>query len=121
MITKGQQELFNRSIIAQHDDQDYEESGYVAVVVGNWAALSMYNHCSCYGTWESLTGECHNDPHWDWTGTVDEMIALAKAKRDPFMPDREANKDDYEYDHLIEVYKQIVEWDKNGRKPHEIH
>lgn len=121
MITKGQRELFQRSIVAQHDDQDYQESGYVAVVVGQWAALTKYGHCSCYDTWADITGggisddEGPNDPRWDWTGTPDELVAIAKAGEDHCLKGRPIDVQDYDFDHLAEVHRQIIEWDKGGR------
>jgi hypothetical protein len=116
MITKGQRKLFEESIIAQDDDCDYSESGWVAVVVDNWAALTKYGHCSCYDTWASITGggisddEGPDDPHWDWIGTPDELVNLAKGRLDPALPNRVASTEDYDYDHLMKVYDQILEW-----------
>lgn len=121
MITKGQKDLFRKSIIAQDDDNDYSETGWVAVVVGKWAALTKYGHCSCYDTWASITGggisdyEGPNEPHWDWQGTVKQLIKMAKSCADPAMPKREADEKDYDYDHLVEVYRQVLEWDKNRK------
>ena len=90
-------------VIAQHDDNDYEESGYVVVhdLVTDEYALGNYAHCSCYGTWEALSG-------WNWIGTKKDLIKLAKNRLDPDMPEREANPEDYDYDHLVEVYKQVL-------------
>lgn len=118
MITKGQKDLFEKSIIAQDDDKDYSENGWVAVVVDNWAALTKYGHCSCYDTWASITGggvsddEGPNEPRWDWQGTVKQLIKMAKDCADPAMPKRKADEKDYDYDHLVEVYRQVLEWDK---------
>jgi hypothetical protein len=123
MITKGQAELFRQSTIAQDDDNDYDESGWVAVVVGDWAALTRYGHCSCFDTWASITGggisdsEGPNEPSWDWVGTPDGLVALAKAKGDPALSGREAGPDDYDYDHLMKVYEQVLQWDSK-RQPH---
>jgi hypothetical protein len=114
MITKGQRDLFEKSIIAQHDDEDYSESGFVAVRVGDWCALAAYSHCSCYGTWASITGggisddEGPNDPDWTWEGTWEQLKNLAVRTADPAIPGRTAQPDDSDYDHLCEVYKQIL-------------
>lgn len=116
MITKGQKELFLKSIIAQDDDEDYSESGWVAVVVGAWSALTKYGHCSCYDTWADITGgsyseeEGPDEPRWDWQGTVAELIALAELKSDPALKGRIASEEDYDYDHLMKVYEQILTW-----------
>lgn len=121
MITKGQCELFRASIIAQDDDNDYDESGWVAVVINNWAALTSYGHCSCYDTWASITGggisdnEGPDEPRWDWTGTPDELIELAKRKGDPALAGRTSEPADYDHDHLMKVYEQIINWSINTR------
>lgn len=40
-------EDFENSVIAQDDDNDYQESGYVACVFsGGKAAITGYSHCS---------------------------------------------------------------------------
>lgn len=119
MITKGQKDLFSNSIIAQHDDCDYQESGWVAVVIEDWAALTRYGHCSCYDTWASITGggisddEGPNEPRWDWEGSPKELIQLAINKKDPALPERTASEEDYDYDHLMNVYTQILDWAKH--------
>jgi len=124
MIQVHEEEKFYNSIIAQDDDNDYEENGYVACVIGNWAALAHYGHCSCYGTWTSITGGDYSGrgtmpPEWDWQGTPDELVAMAIAKRCITVPDRTINENDEDYDHLKNVYDQIVEWDKSGRPKRE--
>jgi hypothetical protein len=114
VITKGQRDLFHESIIAQDDDKDYSGSGYVAVCIGDWCAISPYSHCSCFDTWASLTGggigddEGPGDPSWSWTGTPDELLAMAHRVADPAIPDRDADPDDCDYDHLCEMYRQVI-------------
>ncbi len=115
---------FDEGIIAQDDDQDYSESGWVACVHNSFAMLGYYGHCSCFGTWEAL---CDGDmfssfgddeikhPAWKWVGTVEELIDMAKRKADPSMPNREASPDDGDYDHLTNMYQQVLDWDKRGR------
>lgn len=121
MISKGQRELFQASIVAQDDDRDYQESGWVAVVVGNWAALTKYGHCSCYDTWASITGggvsddEGPDEPRWDWTGTPEELVELAVSKSDPALKGRTVSEEDYDYDHLMNVYTQIIEWNSKRK------
>ena len=113
-------EEFENSIIAQDDDEDYSESGYVACVFPDGqAALGHYGHCSCYGTFEDLCGGgisdyfSEGDASFTWLGTVVELVALAERKGDPGLPNRAANTKDYDYDHLMSLYEQILEWNKN--------
>lgn len=108
-------ESFREHIIAQHDDEDYDEGGYVAVVAGKDAALAQYHHCSCFGTTSDLWDDGKARMKWTWVGTVKEMVAMAEVKRDPAMPDRVANPEDSDYDHLMEVYAQVLKW-AQGRK-----
>lgn len=112
MITKEQADKFRQCIVAQDDDCDYSESGWVAVVDGDWAALSRYGHCSCYDTWSDMTSDGTCDPIWDWEGTADGLIELAKYKLDPAIPQRVSQPDDYDYDHLMNVYDQILKWNE---------
>ncbi len=93
-------------VIAQDDDNDWDESGYVVVanVETDQAAIGNYNHCSCYGTWD----EGH--PTWNWEGTISELIHIAENKLDPDMTTRTASSSDSDYDHLMEVYSQVIEW-----------
>ena len=93
-------------VIAQDDDCDYEESGYVAVVKDGVAGITSYSHCSCYGTWSAIG----NGTNWSWIGTVKQLKGLAKRKGCITIPSREADPNDHDYDHLMEVYKQINEW-----------
>lgn len=108
MLDIKDSEQFRQLIIAQDDDCDYSESGWVAVVQGKYAGLARYSHCSCYGTWTSITD--HTGALWLWQGTVTQLVKLAKNKKDPAIPKRDANPHDYDYNHLIKVYKQIGEW-----------
>ena len=92
-------------VIAQDDDCDYSESGFVAVKDNkeNKYAIGRYSHCSCYGTWSALAD-------WDWVGTKRGLLKLARHKLDPNMPERKADPEDYDYDHLMNVYQQIIDW-----------
>ena len=100
-------EDFRNHIVAQDDDCDYSESGWVAVVKDKMAGLAKYSHCSCFGTWTAL-GD--GNVVWDWIGSVKDLVKLAKANGDPHMPGRTANAEDYDYDHLQQVYKEVLEW-----------
>ncbi len=125
MIANITRKQFESAIIAQDDDNDYSESGWLAVIIGGDAALAKYGHCSCYGTWESLNGGGISDhfegeelrsPAWDWSGTPDDLVTLAKLNGDPFIPGRTSDPNDIDADHLAKVYAQIVAWDAAGRK-----
>lgn len=119
MISIETYDKFKACIIAQGDsNEQYENSGYVAVVDGKFAALTRFGHCSCYGTWTSVCGggitsggSDLGSPEWDWTGTVAQLVKLAKRNADPAFPAREANPKDYDYAYLVETYRQILEWD----------
>jgi uncharacterized protein (TIGR02996 family) len=114
---------FAAGIVAQDDDNDYQESGWVAVVVHELAMLGMYSHCSCYDTWSDLCGGGISDyyeddelkrPAWKWVGTVEDMVAMAQRKADPSMPGRESSPDDYDHDHLMRVYDGVIAWARAG-------
>lgn len=98
-------EQFYESIIAQDDDCDYSESGYVAGVFQDVAYIARYSHCSCYCTFSVIGDDVAN---FDWRGSVDELIEMAKRKADPAIPERTADPEDYDYDHLISVYRDIL-------------
>ena len=107
---------FGDCIVAQDDDCDYDESGWIAVVHEGVAYLSNYGHCSCYGTWTALGGGNYSTPQmnelpanwYTWSGSVAEMVSMAERKADPAMPDREMGENDCDYDHLMKVYEEIV-------------
>lgn len=110
---------FNQSIIAQDDDEDYEESGYVVCIRYGLAFLGSYGHCSCYDTWSSMTGGGISDyrepddyytPGWAWVGTIPELLTLARGKLDPVAVGRVASPEDRDYDHLMKVYEQVLQW-----------
>lgn len=111
-------EDFRKMIIAQDDDNDYSESGWVALVNGRQAALATYGHCSCYSTFTSLCGGGISDtyksgkPRLTWRGTPAELVRMAARRADPAMPDRDADPKDYNYDHLVNVYDAVLEWDR---------
>lgn len=118
-------EEFYKTVIAQDDDCDYSESGYVAGVLPDGTAyLAYYSHCSCYGTWTSICGGDWagggSEPNWLWRGSIESLVDMARRIADPAMPDRAANENDYDHDHLVAVYNQILEWNSN-RIPALIH
>jgi hypothetical protein len=116
-ITRLSYEEFLEIIIAQDDDNDYDESGYVVVYNGEVAAIARYGHCSCYGTHEALQGR-NGKITWDWTGSIEELLKMARYKLDPHysLGTRKAKPDDYDYDHLMACYKQTLEWNKKRQK-----
>ena len=113
-------EDFRNHIVAQDDDCDYDESGWVAVVKNDVAGLAKYSHCSCFGTWTALHGGSYSDSGgqnivWDWIGSLKNLIKMAQRNADPHMPERTACPEDYDYDHLQQVYQQVLKWsDKFG-------
>jgi hypothetical protein len=119
--TKGWKETTMEHLMfadAQDDDNDYSESGYVAVVKDSRAAIAAYGHNSCFGTWTAIydpTFDGNMEARWEWEGTIDELVAMAKRGADPAMPERAAQPDDYDYEHLVKMYSQVVAWDKAGR------
>lgn len=104
--------------IAQDDDNDYDESGYVVVTDGKSAAIARYGHCSCYGTWTDLSGK-DGAIHFDWTGSLRQLKKMAVEKLDPHnsLPGkRKADPSDMDYDHLMNVYQQVIEWFEDRKK-----
>lgn len=100
-----QSRLWRASIIAQDDDNDYQESGWLCRYLGDdMYGLVRYGHCSCYDTWEAVSDESP-----DWEGTREEILDMARNKRDPYFPERESDPKDYDYDHLMAVYQTIIE------------
>jgi len=109
MIEFIDQNDFYAHVIGQKDCCDYEESGYVAVFKNGVAAITRYSHCSCYGTWTDLLDKAHN-PRLDWCGTIDELVEMAKRTADIIITEREADTSDYDYEHLVDVYDQVIKW-----------
>lgn len=110
-------DAFRAAVIAQDDDKDYDEFGWVACVFPNGqAAIGQYGHCSCYGTFEALCAGGIGDYFeagnavFTWVGTVSELVAMARRKADPAIPHRESIPEDYDHDHLIAVYEQVIAW-----------
>lgn len=105
-------------MIAQDDDNDYSESGYIVVTDGKNAGIANYSHCSCYGTWTSLS-EKDGAIHWNWTGSLRQLKNMAIEGLDPnnSLPGkRKAVPDDCDYDHLMTVYQQVIKWFEDRKK-----
>lgn len=103
--------------IAQDDDCDYSESGYVVVTDGKSAGIAHYSHCSCFGTWTSLT-ERDGAIHWVWQGSLRTLKKLAVQELDPHnsIGSRKADPKDYDYDHLMNVYQQVRKWFEDRKR-----
>jgi hypothetical protein len=100
-------------VVAQDDDEDYSESGWVAFTIDYTTFyLARYSHCSCFGTWTALADDGGGTLSANWSGTRDELIRMATESLDPDMPTRQSNAEDYDHDHLVKVYAQIIEWAK---------
>lgn len=102
-------------VVAQDDDCGYSESGYIVCRIGDTAYVYHYSHCSCYGTWEYLSGGgvgSHEDPNArpipDWHGSWADLVAKARAGECLEFDGRKLSGSDYDFDHLSECYKQIL-------------
>lgn len=111
-------EQLRECVIAQADDNDYSESGYVICRIGDAAAVYHYSHCSCYGTWTCLSGGGISDdaiptavPVPEWHGSWSDLVRMAKEGECLEIPGRRINPEDYDADHLLACYRQIVELD----------
>lgn len=99
--------------IAQDDDNDYEESGYIVARRGEQVGIARYSHNSCYDTFDVLAntdGELNRSGQisWLWVGPLSELVLMAKRRADPALPERTADPKDYDYDHLVAVYEVII-------------
>ena len=92
-----------RNVIAQSDDEDYSECGWVCYEHDGTMHLANYSHCSCYGTWTVI--DDGGGP--SWSGTREELIALVRGNRDPDMPERRSTPGDSDYKHLQAVYAEL--------------
>jgi hypothetical protein len=108
---------FLAAVIAQDDDNDYQESGWLACVFADGtAAIGSYSHNSCYGTFEALIDSDDLNYHDDgtasfvWSGTVAQLVTMAANLADPVFPDRVAASDDHDYDHLVNMYRGVLAW-----------
>ena len=110
-------DVFDSSVIAQSDDCDYSESGWVAIVHEDRAYLANYSHCSCYDTFEALTSL--GITTFDWSGTIKDLTQLAQEKLDPFMQDRPLDTKDCDYKHLMKVYEQVLKWNTEKMEQHD--
>ncbi len=118
MLTR---DTFRSNVIAQADDEDWQESGWVAVLYAGVAYLTRYGHCSCYGTWTAICGggvnksaESLPDNWYVWSGTPAELLDMAVRRADPAIPEREMDNRDHDAHHLRAVYAQLIErWQTN--------
>ncbi len=84
---------------------DYENSGWIAVYDGERAGIFSFGHCSCYGTWDYEACDAMS-----WEGTRDELIAMARDKKDPAMPERTIVEGEYDYTKIVKLYDGILAW-----------
>lgn len=102
------------NVIAQDDDNDYQESGWICFECQGVYYLARYSHCSCYGTWTDLVGGGINDDgkygevRSDWSGSLTDLLNMAENQYDPHFPGRIIDPEDYDYDHLQAVYQEIL-------------
>lgn len=104
---------FTQSIIAQNGNDDcYSANGYVAIEDKGKVSLFQYGHCSCYGTWEDIADYESDVPDITdkafWTGTVEEFKVMATQALDPHMPGRKTDRQDCDYDQLMDIYRQTL-------------
>lgn len=118
MLELTNQEFLDATI-AQKDDKDYEESGWVCLKVEDTFYLCRYCHCSCYDTYTDLAGGGIVDNYSDnikrnisfsWSGTKEELVNMALNKLDPDMPTRTSEPEDSDYEHLLSVYSQLQKY-----------
>lgn len=112
---------FQKSIVGQKDDEDYSESGWVALKVERngrlYGMLTSYGHCSCYDTWASICGGGVSDyyagdevkePSFDWIGSWDGLVELARSEVNPYKGtpvDEERDSGKW----LRETYQQVLQ------------
>ena len=103
--------------IAQNDSGGYDPGGYIVVTDGITAAIARFGHCSCFGTYTALKGK-DSKLHFDWTGSVAELVKMARYKLDPHysLGSRKANPEDYDYGYLMACYQDVLKWNKERRK-----
>jgi hypothetical protein len=118
-ITQLSRDEFQKAIISKNDTNDYDCSGYIIAQHGEQFAIARFGHCSCYGTYTSLTDHKRNNGvNWDWIGTRQELLKMARYKLDPHfsLGSRKAQPNDYDYCYLIACYKDILAWNKKQQK-----
>ena len=121
-------EDFQSLIIAQGDRYDddtacYDNGGYVVVFDGKEAAIARFGHCSCYGTFTAVAGGDYGSSGsvpliFDWYGTLDELLKMARYKLDPHftLGSRKADPADYDHCYLMFAYGKVLEWNRNRKK-----
>lgn len=114
---------YRSGLLAQADSGGYDPGGYVVWEFEGTYYLSDFSHCSCYDTFTSLCGGGIGDyyekgtPSFMWSGTKEELIAMAIKESDPAIPERKSDPEDYQYKYLMDVFKQIREHFKCQQDP----
>lgn len=116
---------FYECSVARADNGDgYSLSGYVIIQNPqdkNKFCLISISHCSCFGTWEGISGWPMSN-EWDVAPeeqqdvlisdleyTFDEMYQICSEKLDTELR-RPIDPDDYDYDMLCKLYQEFVTW-----------
>lgn len=88
------------------EEYDYEGTGWiVGKYEGDEYFISSYSHCSCYGTWDPEASG-----YQEWTGNLEDLLKMARERRDPLMPERTITPEDCDYDALVDLYGQVLKW-----------
>lgn len=99
-------------VLRAEDGGSYDNSGYLLLQEGDQFCIGSISHCSCTGTWpydEEDNGGPGGGLTLGWEGSLEELRTLVEGNLDPDMPERQANKDDYQYNYLMYLYQQIRE------------
>lgn len=116
---------FAAAQVAWDDSGGYDPAGWIAYVFDRGgrkvAALTSFGHCSCYDTWSSLNGggvavysaNTPMSPQFDWVGSVEGLVSLARRNADPRNPSRPP---EYHDKHLHAVYAAVLEKYGEGRE-----
>ncbi|RTK93415.1 MAG: hypothetical protein EKK64_10255 [Neisseriaceae bacterium] len=114
-------EEFVKSKIAQDDDDNiHQESGYLVIEKDSMYSFFKYSHCSCFDTWDciKMKSEIYKEDakeSWNnlyvlsplWIGNRQDLDKMVRFRLDPNFPDRKADPEDFDYDHLMNVYNQL--------------
>lgn len=103
--------------------------GVVALVVGNDAGIGRYSYDEDqdedgrgFATvlFDGYDAPAPGDPAipivLDWTGTVDDLVAMAQRRADTYAPARRLADDDHHARYFDEVYASVLVWDAQGRR-----
>ena len=96
-------------------EEDCENGGYVIMrMPDGMIGIAQFGHCSCYDTFESLIGggvdgySSSGTIRMDWVGTPAEMLDMALNSRDPSMPKRTIEPDEFMGREINEAYRNYL-------------